>query len=179
MSLKGWRSSFFEVYYAVFIHYTTAVTRFHSLYHSLSLFVICCHLLYHSFSLVVPVVVTRFTTSCHLFYHSLSFVIIRCTTRCHSLSLAVTRYTAPLSFLNDLVKAKNTTSFETKSTLDIFKIYYFILADNYLNKSPIPPNKYTFNSVIQYYRQFIRTGTFYFTCYGNRHRKKLKKYKLL
>ena len=89
----------------------------HSLYHSLSLAVICCTTcccsLYqsmslvvafvvtqcHSLSLVVPLVVIR----CQLLYHSLlfvvnccttcrlslSFIITRCTTRCHSLSLIV------------------------------------------------------------------------------------------
>ena len=84
---------FFEVYCAVFIRCTTALTCCHSLpvvvtlYHSFSLFVTC----YHSLSFVairchsLSFVVTRFTTRCH----SLSFIVTRCTTRCHSLSLAV------------------------------------------------------------------------------------------
>ena len=54
-------------------------------------------------------------------------------------------------------------SFETKSTLDIFKIYYSTLADNLLKKLPTPPNRYTFNSVIQYYRHFIKTDAFHLT----------------
>ena len=80
------------------------VTRCHSLYHSLSLVVTCCHLLsfvvtrctirchslYHSLSLVVPSVVIR--------CHSLSLVVTRCTIRCHSLSLVITRCATPLSF---------------------------------------------------------------------------------
>ena len=56
------------------------VTRCHSLYYSLSLFVTCATLS-HSLSLVIPLV-TR-TTLCN----SLSFVVTR-TTRCHSLSLS-------------------------------------------------------------------------------------------
>ena len=47
------------------------------------------------------------------------------------------------------LKVKNTTSFETKSTLDVLKNYYSTLADNLLKKLPTPPNIYTFSSVIQ------------------------------
>ena len=36
---------------------------------------------YHSLPLVVPLVVTGFTTRCHRLYHSLSVVIIGCITR--------------------------------------------------------------------------------------------------
>ena len=61
------------------------------------------------------------------------------------------------------LKVKNKTSFETKSTLDIFKNYYSTLADNLLKKLPTPPNRYTFNSVIQYYRHFIQTDAFHLT----------------
>ena len=64
------------------------------------------------------------------------------------------------------LKAKNTTSFETKSALDIFKNYYSTLADNLLKKlatPPPPPNRYTFNSVIQYCRHFIQTDAFHLT----------------
>ena len=61
------------------------------------------------------------------------------------------------------LKVKNTTSFETKSTLDIFNNYYSTLADNLLKKLPTPPNKYTFNSVIQYYRHFTQTDAFLLT----------------
>ena len=61
------------------------------------------------------------------------------------------------------LKLKNTTSFETKSTLDIFKNYYSFLADNLLKKLPTPPNKCTFNSAIQYYRHFIQTDAFRLT----------------
>ena len=53
------------------------------------------------------------------------------------------------------LKVKNTTSFETKSTLDVFKNYYSTLANNLLKKLPTAPNKYTFNSTIQYYRYLI------------------------
>ena len=59
------------------------------------------------------------------------------------------------------LKVKNTTSFETKSTLDVFKNYYSTLADNLLKKLPTPPNRYTFNSAIQYYRHFIQTDAFH------------------
>ena len=59
------------------------------------------------------------------------------------------------------LKVKNTTSFETKSTLDAFKNYYSTLAENLLKKFPTPPNRYTFNSVIQYYRHFIQTDAFH------------------
>ena len=61
------------------------------------------------------------------------------------------------------LKVKNTTSFETKSTLDVFKNYYSALPDNLLRKLPTPPNGYTFNSVIQYYRHFIQSDAFHFT----------------
>ena len=61
------------------------------------------------------------------------------------------------------LKVKNTTSFETKSTLDVFKNYYSTLADNLLKKLPAPPKGYTFNSVIQYYRHFIHTDAFHLT----------------
>ena len=52
------------------------------------------------------------------------------------------------------LKVKNTMSFETKSTLDVVKNYFSTSADNLLKKLPIPPNKYTFNSIIQYYGHF-------------------------
>ena len=42
---------------------------------------------YHSLSLVIPLVVTRYSTCCH----SLLLVVTRCSTRCHSSSLVVTR----------------------------------------------------------------------------------------
>ena len=61
------------------------------------------------------------------------------------------------------LKVKNTTSFETKSTLDVFKNYYSTLAENLLKKLPTPPNRYTFNSIIQYYRHFIQTDAFHLT----------------
>ena len=54
-------------------------------------------------------------------------------------------------------------SFETKSTLDVFKNYYSTLAENLLKKLPTPPNIYTFNSVVQYYRHFIQTDAFHLT----------------
>ena len=61
------------------------------------------------------------------------------------------------------LKVKNTASFETKSTLGIFKNYYSTLAENLLKKLPTPPNRYTFNSIIQYYRYFIQTDAFHLT----------------
>ena len=61
------------------------------------------------------------------------------------------------------LKVKNTTSFETKSTSDVFKNYYSTLADNLLKKLPTSPNRYTLNSVIQYYGHFIRTDAFHLT----------------
>ena len=61
------------------------------------------------------------------------------------------------------LKVKNTTSFETKSILDVFKYYYSILADSLLKKLPTFPNRYTFSSVIQYYRHFIQTDAFHLT----------------
>ena len=44
------------------------------------------------------------------------------------------------------LKVKNTTIFETKSTLNVFKNYYSTLADNLLKKLPTPFNRYTINS---------------------------------
>ena len=38
------------------------------------------------------------------------------------------------------LNVKNTTSFETKSALDVFKNYYSTLADNLLKKLPTPCN---------------------------------------
>ena len=61
------------------------------------------------------------------------------------------------------LKVKNTTSFETKSTLDVFKNYSSTLADNILKKLPISPNRCTFNSIMQCYRHFIQTDAFYLT----------------
>ena len=55
------------------------------------------------------------------------------------------------------LKVKDTTNSETKSTLDI----YSTLADNFLKKLPTHPNRYTFNSVIQYYRHLIQTDAFH------------------
>ena len=52
-------------------------------------------------------------------------------------------------------------SFETKSTLDVFKNYYSTLAENLLKKLPIPPNIYTF--AVQYYRHFIQADGFHLT----------------
>ena len=87
--------------------------------HSLLLFVPLVFIRCHSLSFVVPLVVmrcaTRFTTRCR---HSLSFLVtccttlcIRCTTRCHSFSLAVIRchslwLDVPLVglFINDQMK---------------------------------------------------------------------------
>ena len=60
-------------------------------------------------------------------------------------------------------KVKNTLSFETKSTLGIFKNYYSTLAENLLKKLPTPPNRYIFNSIIQYYRYFIQIDAFELT----------------
>ena len=51
----------------------------------------------------------------------------------------------------------------TKSTLDVFKNYYSTLADNLLKKLPTLPNKYTFTSIIRYYRDFIQTDAFHLT----------------
>ena len=61
------------------------------------------------------------------------------------------------------LKVKNTASFETKLTLDVFKNYYSTLANNLLKKLPAPSNKYTFNSIIQYHRHFIQTDAFHLT----------------
>ena len=61
------------------------------------------------------------------------------------------------------LKVKNGTSFEIKSTLDVFKNYYSTLAGNLLKKLPSPPYIYTFNSVVQYYRHFIQTDAFHLT----------------
>ena len=35
--------------------------------------------------------------------------------------------------------------------------------ENLLKKLPTPPNRYTFNSIIQYYRHFIQTDAFHLT----------------
>ena len=61
------------------------------------------------------------------------------------------------------LKVKNRTSFETKSTLDVFKNLYSTLANNLLEKLLTLPNRCTFNSVIQYYRHFIQTDGIYLT----------------
>ena len=61
------------------------------------------------------------------------------------------------------LKVNDATSFEIKSALRIFKNYYSTLADNLLQKLPTPHNKYNFNSVIQYYRHFVRTDSFRLT----------------
>ena len=61
------------------------------------------------------------------------------------------------------LKVKNRTSFETKSTLDVFKNLYSTLANNRLKKLLTPPNRYIFNSVIQYYRHLIQTDGIYLT----------------
>ena len=68
-----------------------------------------------------------------------------------------------ISLRDTALKVKNTTSFETKSTLAVFKNYYSSLADNLLKKLPTPPNRYTFKSIIQYYRHFIQTDAFHLT----------------
>ena len=68
-----------------------------------------------------------------------------------------------ISLQDTALKVKNTTSFETKSTLAVFKNYYSTLADNLLKKLPTPPNRYTFKSIIQYYRHFIQTDAFHLT----------------
>ena len=54
-------------------------------------------------------------------------------------------------------------SFETKSTLDVFKNYCSTLADNLLKKLPTPPKRSTFNSLIQYYRHFTQTDAVHLT----------------
>ena len=81
---------FFEVYCAVFIGCTNAVTRCTHCY-LLSLVVTRCITRCHSLSFVAPLVVTR--------CHSLSLVVPLVVTCCHSLSLDV-----PLVclFINDL-----------------------------------------------------------------------------
>ena len=58
------------------------------------------------------------------------------------------------------LKVKNTTSFETKSTLDVFKNYYSTLAVNLLKKLPTPPNRYTYNFIIQNYRHLFKLMIF-------------------
>ena len=40
------------------------------------------------------------------------------------------------------LNVNNKTSFETKSTLDVFKNYYSTLADNLLKELPTSPNRY-------------------------------------
>ena len=72
-------------------------TRCHSLYYSLSLFLISCITRCHLLSLVVPLVVTH--------WHSLSLVLPLVVTRCHSLSLVATRCTTRLPFYKRSTKA--------------------------------------------------------------------------
>ena len=60
------------------------------------------------------------------------------------------------------LKVNNATSFETKSTFDVFKNYFSTLADNLLKKLPTSHNRYTFNSVT-HYRHFIQTDAFHLT----------------
>ena len=61
------------------------------------------------------------------------------------------------------LKVKKTTCLETKLTLNLSKNHYSTLADNLLKKLPTPPNKHTFNFVIQHYRHLIQTDAFYLT----------------
>lgn len=65
----------------------------------------------------------------------------------------------------DALNVNNTVKFETKSTLDIFKDCYFTLDDNLLAKLPTPPNKYTFNSVMQYCRHFVQSADILFKAF--------------
>ena len=98
------RKAIIQVYCAVFIGCTTAVTSCHSL-----IFVVTrCITRYHSLSRVAPLALTRFHSlslvviRCHSLYHSLyhSFLLVVpfVVTRCHSLTLVVTRCTTRLSF---------------------------------------------------------------------------------
>ena len=61
---------------------------------------------------------------------------------------------------------------KTKSTLDVFKNYYSTLADNILKKLATPLDKYTFNSVIQYYRCCVKTDAFLLTYTTENHNRK-------
>ena len=54
-------------------------------------------------------------------------------------------------------------SFETNLALAVFKKHHSTLGDNLLKQHPIAPNKHTFDSVIQYYRDFIQTDAFHLT----------------
>ena len=62
---------------------------------------------------------------------------------------------------------------KTRSTLDVFKNYYSTLADNIFKKLPTPLNKYTFNSVIQYYRRCVKTDAFLLTYTTKNHNRKI------
>ena len=55
-------------------------------------------------------------------------------------------------------------SFETKSTLDIFKSYCSTLAENLREKTPNLSQQIYFCSSIQYYSHFIQTDAFHLTC---------------
>ena len=55
---------------------------------------------------------------------------------------------------------KNTMSFDTKSTLEVFKNCYSTLAVNFLKMLHTSHNKYTFHSIKQYYRQFTQSNAF-------------------
>ena len=61
------------------------------------------------------------------------------------------------------LKVKNIISFETEPALYIFKNDYCVLADSFWKRLPTPLKRYTFNSVIQYYRHFIQTDAFHLT----------------
>ena len=99
-----------------------AVTRCHSLYYLLPLFVVtCCTTRCHSLSLVVPLVVTC---------HSLSLVVPLLVTCCHSLSLVVTRCATRLSFnKRSILRAwKKFNSFQrlpSLARLQVFLIFMY------------------------------------------------------
>ena len=107
----------------------SVLCRFLRLYHcchSLSLVVTRCHSLYYLLPLFV---VTCCTTRCH----SLSFVVTDCTTRCHwlyhSLSLFVTRCTTRLSFYKRsiLLAWKKLNSFQLLPSLARLQVFLIFM----------------------------------------------------
>ena len=71
------------------------------------------------------------------------------------------------------LKINSTMSFNTKSTIDVFKNYHSTLPVNLLKKLPTSPSKYTFHSVIQCYRHFIQSDAFNLTYTGEIYIKKI------
>ena len=94
--------------------------------HSLSLVVTRCHSLYYLLPLFV---VTCCTTRCHSLSLIVALVVSGCTTRCHSLSLFVTRCTTRLSFYKrSILRAwKKLNSFQLLPSLARLQVFLIFM----------------------------------------------------